>query len=176
MGDQRLRAMQEGDLDRVLAWRNHPDIRKFMYSQHEIGREEHRAWFEKAVSDPARHLLIFESDTEPSGFVSIAQHCEPRIADWGFYLAPDARSGSGKQLGDCALEYAFSHIGLHKLCGEALIYNERSISFHERLGFHREGVLRDQHFDGKKFHAVIKFGLLRSEWQSFESEEVKCEQ
>jgi UDP-4-amino-4,6-dideoxy-N-acetyl-beta-L-altrosamine N-acetyltransferase len=53
---------------------------------------------------------------------------------------------------------------LHKLCGQALAFNERSIRFHQNLGFRREGVLRQQHFDGEQYHDVVCFGLLASEW------------
>jgi len=33
-----------------------------------------------------------------------------------------------------------------------------------RLGFQREGVLRQQHFDGQQYHDVVCFGLLANEW------------
>lgn len=42
-----LRPMTEADLAQVLAWRNHPDIRANMYTQHEITMAEHRAWWDR---------------------------------------------------------------------------------------------------------------------------------
>ena len=158
--------MAAGDLEQVLTWRNHPDIRRYMYTQHEISLEEHTRWFERASQDGKRHLLVYEQDTIPLGFISVHEIAGGGIADWGFYVAPDAEKGTGMQLGQAALLYAFKEAGLHKLCGEALIYNERSIGFHQKLGFTREGTLRDQHFDGHGYHDVVCFGLLASEWQS----------
>jgi RimJ/RimL family protein N-acetyltransferase len=87
------------------------------------------------------------------------------IADWGFYAAPAAPKGSGRQLGHAALSHAFTQLKLHKVCGEALAYNQRSIQFHQSLGFQQEGTFRDQHFDGERYHHVICFGLLSYEWQ-----------
>lgn len=156
--------MNEGDLERVLSWRNHPEVRRYMYTQHEISLEEHTRWFARASQDPERHLLVFEIDATSQGFINIHQIASGGIADWGFYAAPDAPKGAGRALGQAALRYAFKAAGLYKLCGQALAFNERSIRFHLSLGFQREGVLRQQHFDGQQYHDVVCFGLLANEW------------
>jgi UDP-4-amino-4,6-dideoxy-N-acetyl-beta-L-altrosamine N-acetyltransferase len=156
--------MKESDLERVLSWRNHPEVRRYMYTQHAISLEEHARWFARVSQDPERHLLVFEIDKSPLGFISIHPIASGGIADWGFYAAPDAPKGTGRALGQAALRYAFEAACLHKLCGQALAFNERSIRFHLSLGFQREGVLRQQHFDGQHYHDVVCFGLLANEW------------
>lgn len=162
--EDRLRPLQEAELEIVREWRNHPDVRRFMYTQHEIEAKEHRSWFERARQDPNRHLLLYLQQGVPMGFANITLvNTSARRAEWGFYLAPDAPRGSGQRLGRATLTYAFDTLGLHKLCGEALAFNTRSIRFHERLGFIREATLRDHHFDGQAFHDVIGFGLLASD-------------
>lgn len=166
MTADRLRPMVSDDLARVLAWRNHPQVRSMMYTREEIAMEQHRQWFKSATQDPRRHLLVFEADAQAAGFVNIGELVPGRIADWGFYASPDAPRGTGRRLGLAALRHAFASLGMHKVCGQVLRYNERSIRFHEALGFSREGMLRDQHFDGERFHDVICFGLLRDEWQA----------
>lgn len=162
----RLRPMGSEDLDRVLVWRNHESVRRYMYTQHEITESEHRAWYTRASTDPSRHLLIYESKGVALGFAHLAELACGSIADWGFYNAPDAPRGTGSALGRLVLDYAFAQARLHKVCGQALAYNQRSIEFHQKMGFSREGVLRDQHFDGEAYHDVICFGLLASQWQS----------
>ncbi|WP_238545216.1 UDP-4-amino-4,6-dideoxy-N-acetyl-beta-L-altrosamine N-acetyltransferase [Pseudomonas corrugata] len=160
-----IRMMTSDDLDTVLTWRNHPDVRRFMYSQHEILIEEHRAWFRRASDDPKKHLLIFEMDGLAQGFANITELAVLGVADWGFYIAPEAQKGAGKLLGQAALDYAFQRLHLHKICGQALAFNERSVRFHYNLGFKQEGILRDQYYDGENYHAIICFGLLKVEWQ-----------
>lgn len=160
-----VRAMAHTDLERVLAWRNHPAVRRFMLTQHKITFDEHLRWFEQAHQDPRKHLLIFEGDKQPLGFVSFSELAVGAIAEWGFYMAPDAPKGCGRLLGHSALEHAFSNIRLHKVCGQALAYNGKSIQFHQALGFRQEGVMRDQYFDGIHYHHMICFGLLGCEWQ-----------
>ena len=161
-----IRPMTHADLERVLAWRNHPDVRSHMYTQHQISLAEHQRWFERTLLDPKKHLLIFETNHQPLGYVNISETGKGGVSDWGFYAAPDAPKGSGQQLGRAALNYAFTQLKLHKVCGQALAHNERSIQFHQSLGFQQEGILRDQHFDGERYHHVNCFGLLCTEWHS----------
>ncbi len=160
----RIRRMTCADLEQVLSWRNHPEVRKYMYTQHEITLAEHASWFARASQDERKHLLIFERGREPLGFVSFNCTSNAKVADWGFYIAPDAQPGAGRLLGQAALKYAFDVLTLHKVCGQALAFNERSIRFHLRQGFNQEGILRDQHFDGLNYYDVVHFGLLASEW------------
>lgn len=158
--------MASEDLALVLSWRNHPKIRRYMFTQHEITLAEHQRWFEQASKNACKQLLIFEVEAIPQGFVQLTQLENNPIADWGFYAAPEAPKGTGRRMGQAALRYAFEHLALHKLCGQALAFNEPSIRFHRALGFQQEGLLRDQHYDGKRFHDVFCFGLLISEWRA----------
>lgn len=160
-----LRPMEYADLERVLAWRNHPDVRRYMCTRHEITLDEHQSWFERALRDPKKHLLIFEENQQPRGFVNFNEIGSGGIAEWGFHAEPNAPKGSGRRLGRAALELAFTQLQLYKVCGQVLAYNQRSLRFHQSLGFHQEGTLRDQHFDGERYHHVICFGLLSHEWQ-----------
>ncbi|MGP5645272.1 UDP-4-amino-4,6-dideoxy-N-acetyl-beta-L-altrosamine N-acetyltransferase [Psychrobacter celer] len=168
----KLRLMQESDLELVLSWRNHIDVRRYMYTQHEISLTEHTNWFNKVSKDSNYNLLIFEVDNKPLGFVNIHQIAQGGIADWGFYTSPDAPKGTGSKLGEQALDYAFNTLQLHKLCGQALDFNEASRKFHKRLGFKKEGVLEQHHCAGQKYYDVICFGLLASEYHLITNNEI----
>lgn len=161
-----LRPMAESDLENVLQWRNHSEVRRYMYTTHEIHLDEHRQWFANASTNPAIKLLIYEHEGKPFGFVNFTRSRCSVVADWGFYIAPNAPKGCGSALGRQAIDYAFSQLCFHKVCGQALGFNERSIAFHKRLGFVEEGRLREQHFDGDTFHDVVCFGLLNRDWHA----------
>jgi UDP-4-amino-4,6-dideoxy-N-acetyl-beta-L-altrosamine N-acetyltransferase len=159
-----VRLMTESDTQQVLLWRNHPEIRRYMFSQNEISVEEHACWFKTLSKQLGRHLLIFEISGRPLGFINLNQLKNSLTAEWGFYLDPDAPLGTGRIFGKAVLSYAFETIGLHKICCQVLGFNERSIRFHLNLGFQREGVLRQQHFDGQAYHEVVCLGILSQEW------------
>lgn len=152
------------DLPLVLSWRNHSNVRQYMITQHEITLEEHQKWFARCSQDSTRSLLMVEEMGIPIGYVQFSGVSAGGVADWGFYANPDAPKGTGRKIGKTALNHAFNELQLHKVCGQALAFNNGSISFHQRLGFAKEGILRDQHQLHGIYHDLICFGLIRHEW------------
>ena len=162
-----IRGMTKDDLAMVLEWRNHPEVRRYMFTQHEISLSEHTQWFKQAVTDITRRLLIVQEHGSPIGYVQFINVEPGGVADWGFYSRPDMQKGIGQKLGKTALEHAFGDLNLHKVCGQSIGSNQASIRFHERLGFKREAELRDQKRIGETYHTIIGFGLLSFEWQAY---------
>jgi UDP-4-amino-4,6-dideoxy-N-acetyl-beta-L-altrosamine N-acetyltransferase len=162
----KVRKMTEADLLMVLEWRNHADVRRFMFTQHEISHDEHRNWFAKSTQDQSRCLLIVEEEKQAIGYVQFKNKECGGIADWGFYTRINAPKGTGLKLGIMALNHAFGPLKLHKVCGQAIACNQNSIAFHQRLGFQLEGVLREQQFIRDAHHSIYCFGMLSTEWQS----------
>lgn len=160
-----IRKVTEQDLLMVLAWRNHAEVRRYMFTQHEITLDEHRNWFANASLDPSRCLLIVEEAGQAIGYVQFSKVEDGGVADWGFYARPDAPKGTGRKLGVMALNHAFGPLKLHKVCGQAIARNQASIAFHQRLGFVLEGVLRDQQRINGAYRSLHCFGLLSTEWQ-----------
>jgi len=156
--------VQQQDLEMILSWRNHPEVRRYMFTQHEIGLDEHLGWFERSSRDERRRLMIFEADGVACAFVNLTRVGKGEVWDWGFYVAPGSPRGTGRRLGRASLHEAFFRMKVHKLCGQVLAGNERSVRFHEALGFVREGELREQQLDGQEYRNLICFGLLRSEY------------
>ncbi|MDU3814909.1 UDP-4-amino-4,6-dideoxy-N-acetyl-beta-L-altrosamine N-acetyltransferase [Mixta calida] len=159
-----LRKMAPTDLEQVLAWRNHDSIRQMMFSTDLITAEAHKNWYEKVSVDPKRHLLIYEADGNAAGFVQLSCVGDGGIGEWGFYTDPAAPKGTGKNMAKLVMPYVFQQLQLHKICGQVLSFNQRSIRYHQQQGFKLEGTLREQHYDGKAYHDVLCFGLLRTDW------------
>ena len=55
---------------------------------------------------------------------------------------------------------------MHRLGSYSNPENLRSRAALEAIGFRREGVLRDWHRHGERFHDVDVFGMLRAEWEA----------
>jgi len=62
------------------------------------------------------------------------------------------------------IAFAFGQLGLHRMFADIDPRNARSIRVLNRLGFRREGILREHYLvQGEPQDAVV-YGLLRSEW------------
>lgn len=157
--------MRESDLEKVLGWRNHPDVRKCMLSQHEITVAEHRAWFERYAKDATRALLVVEENDLAIGCVLFSNVSCEGTADWSFYADPDSPAGTGRKVCEAALDFAFRELQIYKVAGQVLDFNKRSIRTHLRLGFRQEGFLRGHYLLDGKHLGVVVFGLLSVEWR-----------
>ena len=74
--------------------------------------------------------------------------------------------GYGSEAIALVLRFAFHEINLHRVQLNVYRYNERAIAAYEKLGFVREGVLREfLNRDGQR-HDVFVYGLLRREWEA----------
>jgi UDP-4-amino-4,6-dideoxy-N-acetyl-beta-L-altrosamine N-acetyltransferase len=158
--------MALADLETVRAWRNLPDVRASMFTQHEITQEEHAAFFARALRDPTKRYLICSdaagADYGLASFVSIdANH---GTAEWGFYRNDRPGIHAGSWLGLLALDAAFGDLGLVKISADVLDWNGRSFAFHERLGFLHEGTFRAHYLRDGVRHDVHRLAMLRDDW------------
>ena len=163
-----LRPLSEADLSLVLGWRNAPEVRRNMYSKHEITEAEHGAWFTRLKDDTQSRWFVHEDVAgQPDGVVYFTQlQLGKGSAFWGFYVAPNAAPGTGTLLGMDTLDKAFLDLKLHKLNAEAIASNKASLRFQKKLGFQQEGLFRDFHFDGDHYVDVVRLGILATEWTS----------
>ncbi len=76
-------------------------------------------------------------------------------AFWGFYARPDAPAGTGLHILFEALDLAFSELALHKLNGEVLADNSRSVHLHKKVGFTEEGRFRQRNYSGHPSRVML---------------------
>lgn len=151
-----LRYMKYDDLITVLKWRNSNHVRLNMKDDHIISPEEHRNWF-NGLDTKKNHYLIFLYEGVPSGLVYFNnvnmthKHCT-----WGFYLGNrQMPKGTGAKMGALGLEHAFEHLGVRKVCAEVFSFNVKSLRFHERLGFIKEGVLKEHYLKNNTYEDIV---------------------
>ncbi len=148
----------------LLEWRNHPSVRNFMFTQHQISLEEHISWFERASNDPSRFLLIIEEQDNPIGYVQFCKLGSEGVANWGFYVRPNAPKGSGKKICTMALNFAFSTLNIQKICGQAIESNVASVRIHKSLGFTEEHVSQNQCQTEGVYRTLHRFSLCANRW------------
>lgn len=126
------------DCRRVFDWRNHADIRRFMFDNNELIWEQHQAWFHKQLDNPDFQMLIYVVNQTPQGYVSFKKvQSNQNVWEWGFYTAPDCPRGHGSRMGRLALDWAFAALGAREIQAAVLADNSASLKMHEKLGFFR---------------------------------------
>ncbi|OOF02592.1 UDP-4-amino-4,6-dideoxy-N-acetyl-beta-L-altrosamine N-acetyltransferase [Salinivibrio sp. MA440] len=168
-----FKAVSHADSDTLWHWRNRPAVRQFMYTQHEISHDEHKAWFSHMLANTHRHFYIVykrvdsQPDT-PLGVVNLDLNSDNRTsATWAFYAAPDAPRGSGALMEFGALSLAFETLGVTRLNCEVLSHNQGVVRLHQRFGFRETPQSRQRTFslpEGKTVE-IVCLSLSADEWQ-----------
>ena len=166
-----LRPLESGDAAALHAVFSDPEAMRYWSSppHEDLARTEEmidsiRERFEQR--DLLQWGIERKEDARLLGTVTlIAAGSQPR-AELGYILGPE-HWGQG-YAGEAQLrviEFAFDDLGLHRLEADTHPGNAPSLRSLERLGFRREGLLRERwNVAGEVSDSVI-FGLLESEWR-----------
>jgi UDP-4-amino-4,6-dideoxy-N-acetyl-beta-L-altrosamine N-acetyltransferase len=128
----------EPQLAQLRAWRNSPDVARFMYNNAEISEQEHRDWFERIRRDPAASYWLIELEGHPVGLANVVDLDFARSsASWAFYIAdPRTRGkGVGQYVEFCVLDCVFDYWKIGTLNCQVLASNPDVIALHTGVGF-----------------------------------------
>ncbi|MDX5407666.1 MAG: HAD-IIIC family phosphatase [Chromatiaceae bacterium] len=138
----RLRPINDKDKAQILAWRNHPEVRSVMLTDHVIREQEHENWWQRASQQDDLIRLIVEHNEKPVALINYYKIChQQRRAWWGFYIdnagvtTHQARLKLFAAIEQLALEYARIQLDLVELFCETLQSNEVVLAMHHRAGF-----------------------------------------
>ncbi|HWP35219.1 MAG TPA: GNAT family protein [Thermodesulfobacteriota bacterium] len=169
----RLRPFCAADLDRLARWREEPEARAYQPLRR-LTRAELRAELEEASSGPigdrtrSRFQWIVErlEDQAAIGWVTLTvKSREHGIAEIGYTLsAPYHRRGYGTEAVQLLVARAFAEPDLYRLEAVCAVENEASWRLLERVGFRREGRLREYYvIEGRRVDHYL-YACLKPEW------------
>lgn len=150
----------------IRTLRNQEEVRKYMYTSHEISAQEHENWLKSLHDNSRQSVFVAIHEGRAAGVVSLsAINLTQKTADWAFYLDTELQ---GKGLGSLVefwmLDYTFNERGLEKLNCEVLETNPSVVKMHQKFGFSIEGIRRKNILkDGNRIDVVL-LGITKDEW------------
>lgn len=173
--DLLLRAPTEADVADVMAWRNHPDVTRWLLRTTTTAAEMLERFRE---TPPSTVPVAVEHDGRVvgTGFVDVRDEMgqdggteHPRSGGLVGYLFDPAVHGRGfaTQTLEALLEVAFADLGLRRVEAGCFAGNVASWKVMEKVGMRRE-----QHGIEDSWHAELgwvdgfTYAILRSEWEA----------
>ena len=170
-----LRKVREEDIERLLEFRNKPDVYRWLMRT-EVGADEFRAAWMKTLTNPRDHSTVVELDGVVIGTASLDVHDgtgqdkgEPTLgseAGIGYILDPAyAGHGYATEITVALLRICFEDLGLRRVWAGCFADNTASARILEKVGMRRE-----QHGVKDSWHAELGwvdgyyYGLLAEEW------------
>lgn len=158
-----LTLFSEADLDWLLEIEAKARIEGFIRGDDEDGHRRH-------LANPDMRYLTILSDGEKAGFVILAglSGIDESIEFGRIIIAEDKR-GAGQGAIRTIIQYIFDTLDAHRIWLDTLDHNVRGQHIYEKLGFRKEGRLRQAFLlDGRR-HDMLLYGLLRNGWEDSSS-------
>jgi RimJ/RimL family protein N-acetyltransferase len=169
----RLTAMHRADLAVVARWYEDDSFLRLYDAlpAHPKTQAELAAWLE-ATRKSDNHVLFAVRTLADDGIVGFVEFdgilWTHGVSGVGACIgdASERGRGLGEESLSLALDFAFDELNLHHVVATIFAYNGASITLVEKLGFQREGTLRQHiHRNGRRYDMLL-YGLLRHEWQA----------
>ncbi|MEM1156925.1 MAG: GNAT family protein [Verrucomicrobiota bacterium] len=168
-----LRPLRAEDLDgQYCDWLNDPEVctgnnhQRYVYDQ-----EQAEKFIVSANADRSQLVLAIEDLETAKHLGNIALQAIDlinRSAEISFLLGEKTYwgKGIGKEAGRLLIAHGFSHLNLHRIgCGTPTL-NEGMIRLAGALGMKEEGRHRDAFYKHGEYFDILRFGILREEFNS----------
>jgi [ribosomal protein S5]-alanine N-acetyltransferase len=169
-----LRPLEHADAPSFVPWLNDIAVRRHLVVYRPTNLASEEAFIEginKSGHDVA--LAIVERNDDRLIGVAGLHRIDPknRQAAFGIFIGrADARNrGLGTEATALIVGYGFDTLNMNRIWLHVYEDNVAAVHVYEKLGFKREGLLREDYFREGRYWNTVVMGILRSEWVAPES-------
>lgn len=150
----------EGNRERLRRWLPWVEVVRTI--------EDERSWLAEVLAGPRalEGLGIWHAEALAGGIGLTVDRLND-CADIGYWLG-QGFEGRGLVTRACRslVEHGFDRLGLHRVTIRCAVDNTRSRAVPERLGFHREAVLREAGKTGEGYEDLVVYAMLATDRRS----------
>ncbi|WP_240339673.1 GNAT family N-acetyltransferase [Halobacillus ihumii] len=165
-----LRPIEQEDLDlfyKKALWDK--EGRRLTGTQAVFSRAGVQNWFDRNSTDSSRIDLVICLQTNHQmigdlAMLEIDHQNRKAVVRISIFDKNYWGQGYGTESMSLLLEFGFNHLNLHRVGLDVFSYNERAMKSYQKLGFKREGVIRDDLYYDGEYHDSILMGVLKEEF------------
>lgn len=165
-----LRPLEKADAPKLVPWVNDPDVTRNLTFYRPMNGAVEEQFIEKSAQDDAAVVVGIAEKTEDQligvcGLQQIDWRCRRGLlgvmvgekAEWG--------KGYGSEATRLLIGHGFHTLNLNRIWLHVYEYNAAALHIYQKLGFQREGALRQDTYRDGRYWDTIVMGLLRPEWE-----------
>ena len=146
---------------------NNPENNQFLHYDIPICVEKTEKWFDTHFGEETRYDAVIEVDGTPAGTIGLLS-IDRRNSKAEYYIAMGETTYKGKGVAKEAsrliLQYAFEVLNLNKVYLFTESENIAAQGLFERIGFVKEGLIRQDIISHGKLVDRYAYGILREDW------------
>jgi diamine N-acetyltransferase len=165
-----FRPVEREDAPKLAAFINHPDVWRNLLAHRPMSLAQEHAFLDTLAASQRDVLfaIVLRDGDRMIGTTGL-HDLDFRSRRATFCLVIGETSEWGKGYGTEAtrmtVDYAFGTLNLNRVELQVLESNKAGIRVYEKVGFRREGLLRQHHYADGAYVDTLLMGMLRSEWQ-----------
>lgn len=166
-----LRAIELEDLEQLHKWANDPDINNMIGGWHfPTNMNDQRKWFDSLSINSVHQRFAIETVEE--GLIGTANlvdiNWKDKNAHHGMLIGDKDIRGKGYAIDTIMtiMKYAFTELGLNRLDGSIIEYNNPSYGVYvKKCGWIEEGIQRKWYYRGNQFWDKIIVGITKNDYE-----------
>lgn len=171
----RLEYFDRQDFDLLISWIDSPEFLiqwagpNFSYPLNEDQLNQYIKGANKKHSQAYIYKVVLNKTNATIGHISLKNvDIKNRSARIGKVLLGDTSirgKGIGQKMVTAILEIAFNDLSLHRVSLGVFDFNESAIRSYEKVGFVKEGLLRDVRKVDDEYWSLWEMSILEDEWR-----------
>ena len=167
-----LRALNQNDFQKVLEWANNPQLKYLTGTIYPVSELEHETWMKNKIIDKTERLFGIQDKTNNQliGLVGLKKmDFINRNTELYIYIGEENYwgKGLGSEATSVATKFAFDELNFHRVYLMVFSYNTRAINSYEKVGFRKEGILKDSLYKSGKYHDKVLMALIKPLYKEF---------
>lgn len=163
-----LRPVLEEDIPSITRWMNNPEVTKFLTASYPLTEVEEREWLQNLSKRKPEHVVVaIVADGKAIGTMGLHNiSSRSRSATTGAVIGEEMYRGKGygSEAKMLLLDYAFHVLNLRKICSRVIAFNERSVAYSLKCGYHEEARLREHIFYNGCYWDEVCLAVFYDEW------------
>ena len=165
-----LRPLERDDARVITPWINDPEVTCNLLIYRPMSLHQEEEYLEKLGKSEDVPLGIVLRDGDRLIGSAALHNIDYKNGQCSFGIVIGVKEEWGKGHGTEAtrlfVDFAFRTLNLHRVWLHVYEYNARAIRAYEKVGFQREGTLRQSRYHDGRYWNTLTMGILRSEWKS----------
>jgi RimJ/RimL family protein N-acetyltransferase len=165
-----LRPLERDDAPTLKPWVNDPEVTRTLRMYRPMTLRAEEEFIDNACRGEDRMVLgiALRATDRLIGCTGLHEiDLRSRRSGFGIFLGDKGEwgKGYGTEATRLIVGHAFTTLNLHRVWLHVFAPNERGLRTYEKVGFRREGLLRQDYFREGRYWDTIVMGILQSEWE-----------
>ena len=165
-----LRPLEQADAPLLQQWINDPEVTRTLLAHQPINQAAEVRWLDELYKTDHEVVLgIATTADKLIGAVGLHRiDYKNSHAQFGIMIGDrdEWYKGYGTEATRLMVAYAFDTLNLNRVWLHVYVTNAYALRTYEKVGFQREGVLRQETYRDGRYVDAISMAILRSEWEA----------